>query len=98
MIALSGDDTYAIYLYADGFMQWTTGDIHGGVSSLGGAGALVCANRMDEGNGVDFSLPSSQTCSIIHMPSRSNVNVPGMFVLRASERKLHFAKSKSWNL
>ena len=95
MIALSEDDTYAIYLYADGFMQWTTGDIRGGVSGLGGAGALVGANRMDRGNGVDFSLPSSQTCSIIHMPSRSNVNVPGMFVLRASERKPHFGKIKS---
>ena len=83
---------YAIYLYADELMQWTTGDSYAGTDGFGGAGAEVGAERTDKGNGIHFSLPSSQTCSIVHMPFRSNVNVPGMFVFRATEREPFFGE------
>ena len=84
MIAKSGNEAYAIYLYADGLMQWTSGA--DGTNGFGGYGATVGYISM---NGSCFSyhynqefidLPGSDTCSIIYINSRSNVGVPGMFV------------------
>ena len=35
MLATDGMETYAIFLYADGEIQWTTGDADGGTNGLG---------------------------------------------------------------
>ena len=85
MIAKSGNETYVIYLYADGLMQWTSGS--DGTNGFGGYSATVgfitkngpCfSTKADYNDFID--LPGSDTCSIIYINSRSNVGVPGMFV------------------
>ena len=76
MLAQSGDDTYALYLYADGLIQWTTAiNGNGGSNGFGGNAANVAIRTAS-----DYNLPGSGTCSIIHIASRSNVNIPGLFV------------------
>ena len=85
MIAKSENETYVIYLYADGLMQWTSGA--DGTNGFGGDGATVgyvtmngyCFSTKAEYNDFIF-LSGSDTCSIIYINSRSNVGVPGMFV------------------
>ena len=73
VLAQSGNDTYALYLYADGLIQWTTAtNIFGGSNGFGGIAADV--------GFTNYKLPGSGTCSIIHIASRSNVNIPGLFV------------------
>ena len=79
MLAQSRNDTFALYLYADGLIQWTTATSEdGGSNGFGGNVANVGINfaRTDS----DYYLPGSGTCSIIHIASRSNVNIPGLFV------------------
>ena len=82
---MSGQESYAIYLYADGLIQWTTSDTDGGLNGIGGKAAEVgyISTRNSERNSEirKFLLPGSETCSIIDIPSRSNVKVPGIMVL-----------------
>ena len=81
MLAKSGNDTFAIYLYADGLIQWTTGDYSkGGINGIGGTAALVGYEFKPISTGVYYDLPGSESCSIIHILSRSNVNISGLFV------------------
>ena len=85
VIAKSGNETYAIYLYADGLMQWTSGS--DGTNGFGGYSASV-GYTITNGSCLSYHLyyknliflPGSDTCSIIYINSRSNVGVPGMFV------------------
>ena len=80
VLAQSGNDTYALYLYADGLIQWTTADDEfGGSNGFGGIAAVVGIDFYDTDSDYYF-LPGSGTCSIIHIASRSNVNIPGLFV------------------
>ena len=61
------------FLYADGEIQWTTGDVSGG---LGGISALAGFNA---GDGVHFStIPSSVSDDIINVTDTSNVGIPGI--------------------
>ena len=66
---------YLIYLYADGLMQWASAP-----------GTFIASVNYEyhpfSGDPYGFYLPGSQTCSIIHIASRSNVGIPGMFVLQ----------------
>ena len=79
VLAQSGNDTFALYLYADGLIQWTTDDDEfGGSNGFGGIAAVVGFYSYDTDS--DYYLPGSGTCSIIHIASRSNVNIPGLFV------------------
>ena len=73
VVARSGDDIYVISLYADGLIQWASAD--GGSSTLYPSASVGYAL-----NPYKFTLPGSQTCSIIHIASRSNVGIPGAFV------------------
>ena len=78
-MAGSGNQSYAIYLYADGLIQWTSS----GESGFGGNAALVGYNA---GDGVtSFTLPGSHTDDFLNIVSISNVNVPGMLVFRLDE-------------
>ena len=76
VLAQSGNNIFALYLYADGLIQWTTADDYGGSNGFGGYAAEVGFNFSDS----YYNLPGSGTCSIIHIASRSNVNIPGLFV------------------
>ena len=88
VLAVSGTQTYTIYLYADGLIQWTTGDDGGGIGGLGGAPALVGYNAGD--GMISYTLPGSQTDAIIGVASVSNVGVPGMLVFRLDQDDVVF--------
>ena len=64
-------------------IQWTTGDNDGGVNGLGGTPAQVGINR---GDGVDFAvIPGSRNDSIINVTSGTNIDTPGVYVIRISD-------------
>ena len=51
ILATNGTQSYVLFFYADGEMQWTTGDASGGTAGLGGTPAQVGFNA---GNGVNY--------------------------------------------
>ena len=77
---------YAIYLYADDLMQWA--------SKGGGIGGYPRAyvGYYHIQDYYSFSVPGSYSCSIIHIASRSNVGIPGMFVLHLNRSYPFFGK------
>ena len=80
ILATNGIISFAIYLYADGLIQWTTGDYSGRSGGLGGIPAQVGFNA---GDGVRFAIvPESRTSDIINIDMTSNVAVPGMWVFQ----------------
>ena len=89
-------ETYAIYLYADGEIQWTTGDADGGTNGLGGNPAQVGFNK---GNGTDFgTIPISGTANVINIASTSNVGVDGVYIFKISDNPIAVVTSKSVSL
>ena len=92
MLATDGTETHAIFLYADGMIQWTTGDNDGGVNGLGGTAAQVGFNR---GDGVNFAaIPASRRADLINLPSTTNVGVPGVWIFRISDDMIPTTYSK----
>ena len=87
MLAVSGSQTYAIYLYANGLIQWTTSDDQGGVNGLGGDQPPVAGYNAGDGI-VSFMIPGSLTNDIIKIASTSNVLVPGKWLFRLDEDDL----------
>ena len=84
--------SFAIFLYADGRIQWTTGDDDGGTNGLGGKYAQVGFNK---GNGIDFSVvPESQTADVIDMDKYSNVGKPGVWIFEISREEIPVLQSK----
>ncbi len=66
-----------MFLYADGLIQWTTGEASGGTAAQVGFNA---------GDGTRFSIvPSSRTDAVINITQSSNVGVPGMWVYQVDE-------------
>ena len=73
-------ESFVIFLYADGRIQWTTGDNSGGFRGLGGNEALAGINA---GDGVGFvTIPRSLTTRIINIDQTSNVGTPGIWIFR----------------
>ena len=69
-------------MYADGGIQWTTGDASGGVGGFGGTPAQA---GFDAGNLVDFTvINGSFTDDIVNIDKISNVDIPGMFVFQVN--------------
>ena len=67
-------------MYADGKMQWTTGDDSGGHSGLSGTEALAGINA---GNRVDsYTISGSLTPSIINIAITTNVGIPGTWIFK----------------
>ena len=80
MLTTDGLLSFVIFLYADGEIQWTTGEASGGTDGLGGTPAQV---GFDAGDGIRyFAVPGSQTDEIINIASTSNVGIPGMWIFR----------------
>ena len=79
-------DSFVILLYADGEIQWTTGDASGGVDGLGGTEAVVGINVGDGINSI--TIPGSMTPSIINIAQTSNVGIPGMWIFQVGSGKL----------
>ena len=67
-------------MYADGGIQWTTGDESGGVGGLGGTEALAGVNVGDGINSI--TIPGSLTPSIINISKTSNVDIPGIWMFK----------------
>ena len=85
-MATDGIDSFVIFLYADGEIQWTTGDASGGTGGLGGTPAQVGFNA---GDGVRFaSVPGSQTAEIINIDTTSNVGIPGVWIFKVNEQDI----------
>ena len=82
-MAVGGNYTYAIYLYADGLIQWTTGDADSGVNGLGGNPAIAGYNAGD--TVISYSIPGSQTDDIINIASTSNVGEAGKWIFRLDD-------------
>jgi len=67
-------------LYADGLIQWTTGDSAGGVNGTGGLAAQAGINA---GDGITFvTIPGSGTPAVINIDQTSNVNISGVWVFQ----------------
>ena len=85
-MATNGVSAFVIFLYADGEIQWTTGDASGGRNGIGGTQAHVGFNA---GDGVRFAtVPNSQTPEIINISSTSNVGVPGVWIFRVDQEDI----------
>ena len=79
--------SFVIFLYADGLIQWTTGDATGGVNGLGPPEAQIGFNAGDGVNSA--SHPFSQTARVLDIASSSfpdTVTVGGMLVYRVDGR------------
>ena len=80
ILATNGLNSFAIFLYADGLIQWTTGDASGGAGGFGGTPAQVGFNA---GDGVRFAIvPESRSSEIVNIDTTSNVGVPGAWIFR----------------
>ena len=85
-MATNGINSFVIFLYADGEIQWTTGDASGGSGGFGGTPAQVGFNA---GDGVRFaSVPGSQTADIVNIDTTSNVGIPGVWIFRVDEEDI----------
>ena len=70
-------------MYADGRIQWTTGDADGGSNGLGGLYAQVGFNK---GDGRSYSvIPESRTADVIKMDETSNIGKPGVWIFEISQ-------------
>jgi len=75
--------SYITFLYADGGIQWTTGDASGGSGGFGGTPAQAGFNAGDRIR--FFNVPGSRTPEIINIASTSNVGRPGVWIFRMDE-------------
>ena len=77
-----GTLSFAMFLYADGEIQWTTGSASGGSGGFGGTPAQV---GFDAGDGERFfSVPGSQTNDIVNIDTTTNVGVPGVWMFQVN--------------
>jgi len=76
--------SFAIFLYANGEIQWTTGDSAGGENGLGGTPAQVGINTGDKISSV--TVPESLTPEIINISTTSNVGVPGLWIFQVDQQ------------
>ena len=81
-----GECSFVTYLYADGLIQWTTGDVSGGSGGLGGIRAQA---GFDAGDGMrSFSHPDSQTAAIINIDTTTNIGIPGQWTFRVDREEI----------
>ena len=67
-------------MYADGKIQWTTGDNSRGSNGINGIEALAGINA---GNGYDYYVISgSRTSSIINIARTTNVGILGTYIFK----------------
>eukprot|EP00731_Ephydatia_muelleri_P007380 Em0003g1628a len=89
ILVASNATSFVIYLYADGLIQWTTGDASGGSNGLGGKQAQIGFNAGDSVNYV--KVPGSGTPVVINITSASNVLVPGQWIYAVHEVRISSA-------
>ena len=83
MLVTDGSLSFVMLLYADGLIQWNTGDSYGGSNGVGGTPAQVGFNA---GDGINFAtVPESHTAEIINIDTTSNIGVPGVWAFQVNE-------------
>ena len=85
--------TYAIFLYADAGIQWTTGNADGGTYGLGGNAAQIGFNK---GGGDYEKLSISGKPGVIGVASTKNVigSRHGVYIFKISESSIPVQNSK----
>ena len=78
-LATDGKRTFAIYVYANDKMQWTTGDRDGGKNGLGGDEARVGIIKDD---GSTFYIRGSNTPDVMKVHEASNTGLRGLWYFR----------------
>ena len=85
-----------IFLYADGEIQWTTGDASGGANGMGGTPAQVGFNA---GDGVNYAaVPESRTSEIINITTTSNIGIPGVWAFQVNRESIIVTSGKFYAL
>ena len=74
-------------MYANGRIEWTTGDWSGGSDGLAGTEALAGINAGDQINHI--TIPGSQTPEIINITSTSNIGIPGTWMFKVGGGIVH---------
>ena len=74
-------------MYAEGRIQWTTGDNSGGLDGFDGTQALAGINAGDSVNHI--TAPGSLSPSIINITRTSNVGIPGVWLFRVGKGMVH---------
>ena len=83
VMATDGIRSFSIFLYADGEIEWTTGDASNGTDGLGGIPAQV---GFDAGDGINYAVVAeSRQPEIINITQTSNVGRPGVWIFQVDE-------------
>ena len=85
LVTDGANSSFVIFLYADGGIQWTTGDAERGEDGFGGTPARVGFN---EGDGIrSATVPASRTDDIVDIELTSNVGIPGVWAARIDQEE-----------
>ena len=80
VLATDGLQSFIIFLYPAGLIQWTTGDIDASEETNGfGGGPAVAGYDANDGENF-FNIPGSGTDDIINVTRTSNVGNPGTWI------------------
>ena len=83
MVGTNGNLSFVGLLYADGMIEWMTGDADGGVNGLGGDRADV--GFVSELPSNSYFLPVSNTSAVLMLDSMSNVGSDGKWFFRVDQ-------------
>ena len=88
MLVTDETQSFVMFLYADGLIQWTTGDSSGGSNGMGGTPAQVGFNA---GDGVNYAaVPESRTADIINI-----ADIPGILAFQVDGENITESRSKT---
>lgn len=79
---MDGERLFTLFLYKD--IQWTSGDspTYNSMNGFGGSPAQIGFNA---GDGVhSYTIPMSQTDSVVNITETSNIGVPGAWAFLVS--------------
>lgn len=87
MLITDGRISFVMFLYAEGKIEWTTGDSGGGTNGLGGTPAQAGFNS---GDGLRFySLPFSQKDQIVDIDQLpGNTEEKGLWIFRVDQSEI----------
>jgi len=94
VLVTDGRLSFVIFLYAEGLIQWTTGDASGGTNGFGGTPAQVGFNA---GDGIQYaSVQGSQTADIVNIDERlGNTGLKGVWIFRVDDENIRVTNCTS---
>ena len=76
-MASGNTESFIMFIYVNGGIQWITSDVYGRIVTLAGISA---------GDGVNSEfLDGSLTPSIVNITQTSNVGIPGVWMFKVGE-------------